>query len=411
MVIVDSSGSTAPADPTFTSGGPMGTTCITRSWSGRSLIPVARGVRAGTCLVLIALATTACEPAGQLVVPPTPPSRPDQPVLHQNGFEGLTVRRDVADVSIPDLMAFLPPGDDIVQRGETENCGVAERADLGLIAMTDGDLAVRAFVVSSEDAATPEGIHVGSSHEEVRTAYGDAVLYDEPAEDGSRLLVVDDQERPDQDLSLASQLFAFDLDASGAVTTLRAGGFPWLLGCAAGRGELPDTVRDLDDVTDLTDLTDLHLTDLTDLTATFFGVGDVPIGGTVEQAETALGVELGAVEPIEDGCGLARSTSGEVAVVVVDPGGVQAVVVATDAIPFVSGGEHVGVGSTEEDVRGSMPRWTGGDSEVSLAGGERIVVTPREVVGYALLLEADPSGRVVQYRVGVDDYVLQVDYC
>jgi len=156
-------------------------------------------------------------------------------MLFQNGFEGLALRRDVADVSVSDLEAFFTPGSTFELRGETENCGVAERTDLGLTAMTDDDLAVRAFVISSADAATPEGIRMGSTLEDVRTAYGDAIVHDEPTEGGGRRLIVDDQERPGQDVTLASQLFAFDLDESGAVTTLRAGGFPWLLGCSAGR--------------------------------------------------------------------------------------------------------------------------------------------------------------------------------
>lgn len=358
-----------------------------------------RAVLTGALAVLLAMGSTACKP-----LPPSPPSPPPggKVVLFQNGFEGLTVRRDVADVSIPDLEAFLPPGESIKQRGESEDCGVAERTDLGVTGMTDARLAVRAFVVTSKDVATPEDISVDSTLEEVRTAYGDAIVHHESIEGGGSQLIIDDQDRPGQDITMASQLFAFDLDASGTVTTLRAGGFPWLLGCATGQTEPPSPQPPSPGP---------GPDDLAGLTATFFGVGTVPIGGTVEQAEAALGVEFGEVEPIEDGCGLARTASGELGLVVVAPGGVQAIVVATDQIPFVSGNQHVGVGSTEQDVRESMPQWTGGDSETSLAGGERIVVTPREIAGYALLLEADSSGTVVQYRVGVDDYALQVDYC
>lgn len=209
----------------------MDTNCTARSWSALALlVGVTRGMATGALVVLLTVSTTACEPPR----PPFPPPA-ETLVLSQNGFEGLAVRRDVADLSIPDLEAFLPPGASIKQRGETEDCGVAERTDLGLTAMTDADLAVRAFVISSEDVATPEDISVGSTLEDVRTAYGDAIVYDEATESGGRQLIVDDQERPGRAITLASQLFAFDLDESGTVTALRAGGFPWLLGCKPGQ--------------------------------------------------------------------------------------------------------------------------------------------------------------------------------
>jgi hypothetical protein len=71
----------------------------------------------------------------------------------------------------------------------------------------------------------------------------------------------------------------------------------------------------------------------------------------------------------------------------------------------------VGVGSTAADVRAAFPRWVGSDDYTSLAGGERIVVSPQELPGLALLFEADADGIIQQYRIGVDSYALQVDYC
>lgn len=144
------------------------------------------------------------------------------------------------------------------------------------------------------------------------------------------------------------------------------------------------------------------------------GLGTARIGDSVESVERALGIEFDEPEPQNDAgdCLLAVSPTVRLGLVVADPGGVQAFVVTTEDVPFVSSTEMpVGVGSTVQDVVAAFPNWVGTDSYSSLAGGERIVVTPQELQGRALLMEADADGIIRQYRVGVDDYALQVDFC
>jgi hypothetical protein len=102
-----------------------------------------------------------------------------------------------------------------------------------------------------------------------------------------------------------------------------------------------------------------------DLTATFYGLGDAPLGGTIEEAEAALGVDFGEVEPLNDSgdCGLAQAESSGLGVLVASPGGEQAFVVTAPEVPFVMGtATPVGVGSTADDVRAAFPRWAGSEA-------------------------------------------------
>jgi hypothetical protein len=312
--------------------------------------------------------------------------------LHQDGLRDLRLEPHVADVSIADLEVSFPPGGAFDLRPESEHCGTARRADLGLVAVTDEATAVRAFVAEG-NFTTPEGIGVGSSLEDIRMAYGNAVLAEDDTADGGLQVVIDELDEPGEEVTPETMLYIFDLGPSGEVRTLRAGPLPWLLGCTGWEYSDPGSPIEL--------------------TASFFGVGELELGGTVEEAEIALGVDFGPVEPLTDAgdCGLTQDTTDGLGLVVATPGGVQAVVVAHPDIPFVQADQPVGVSSTVDEVRAAFPKWVGSDGYASLFGGERLTVTPMELPGRALLMEADENGIIRQYRVGVDRYVLHVDYC
>lgn len=334
-------------------------------------------------------------------------------VLHQDGLGGLRWSRETVNVSVTDLEGLFSAAGDFDVRPETDVCGTARHSQLELTAITDSDTGVRALAAEG-GFETPEGIGVGSSLEDVRAAYGDAVLAENETVDGTHVFI-DDLERRGQQFTPETMLYAFEVDPSDVVRALRAGPMPWVLGCThvSSETEWPDAVGP---GAQGSGAPSAGVPDSRDpgLTAGFSGVGRVQLGGTVEDAGNALGVDFGPVRPlnIDGSCGLAQAAADGLGLVVADPGGVQAVVVARPGIPFVEATDDpVGVGSTIADVQAAFPRWIGSDDKVSLAGGERITVAPQERAGRALLMEADESGVIQQYRVGVDAYVLHEDYC
>jgi hypothetical protein len=165
--------------------------------------------------------------------PPQPdPPRPDPPqpgglVITQNGLPGLQLNRQVLDVSTSDVEDAIG-GDPLVLVGQTDRCGLAINEDLGIAAVTDANLAVVGFVVERSDAVTREGIRRGSSTDDIVAAYGRRSVFvrDVPSRSGGRLVWVTDLESPGREPTASSLHYAFDTDAGGRVTRIRAGFWP-----------------------------------------------------------------------------------------------------------------------------------------------------------------------------------------
>ena len=203
-----------------------------------------------SCLGLVAV-LSACPPASVPPPPPPPPvtsSSPSTPigglVVRQTGLPDIPLNRAVLDVSVSDLESAYGAGETFVLKGITDSCGLAIREDLGIAAMTDSNLAVVGVVVERPDAATPEGIAVGDPVEKVLSTYGSQATgtASRPSATGGPLLLVGDLSSPGETPGLQSLGYGFDTDASGTVTRIRAGFYPYVTYAAycadeAGRPE------------------------------------------------------------------------------------------------------------------------------------------------------------------------------
>ena len=164
----------------------------------------------------------ASRPAAPVTDPPS-----DRLVISQNGLPGLELNRQVLDVSTSDLETVIG-NHDFFNAGQTEDCGLATNESLGLAAVTNSDLAVVAFVVERPDATTREGIRLGSTTEDIIETYGEDEVFarDVRSRSGGQLVWVTDLESPGAEPTASSFHYAFDTDASGTVTRIRAGFWP-----------------------------------------------------------------------------------------------------------------------------------------------------------------------------------------
>ncbi len=189
--------------------------------------------------IVIAVVLGACGVGGG-DEPPSPPrskpakisDRPDPPaptglVIAQNGLPGLELNRRVYDVSTSDMEEAFD-NHDFVNAGQTDECGLAANESLGVAAITNSDLAVVGFVVERDDAVTREGIRLGSTTDDIIEAYGKDAVYarDVPSRSGGQLVWVTDLDSPGEEPTKSSFHYAFDTNAAGAVTRIRAGFWP-----------------------------------------------------------------------------------------------------------------------------------------------------------------------------------------
>lgn len=159
--------------------------------------------------------------------PSTGPARPGALVITQAGLPGLQLNRQVLDISTSDLEAALDDGT-LVLAGQTDTCGLAAHERLKIAAVTDGNLAVTAFIVERPDAATAEGIRLGSTTDDIVRAYGRNAVFarDVRSRSGGQLLWTTDLETPGEEPTASSLHYAFDTDPTGRVTGIRAGFWP-----------------------------------------------------------------------------------------------------------------------------------------------------------------------------------------
>lgn len=153
--------------------------------------------------------------------------------------------------------------------------------------------------------------------------------------------------------------------------------------------------------------------------ATWGNLGPANLGDSVAVVAEKFGIEFLPIQWLTaaDDCGLVRAKDFDIALVIAEPGGVQAFVVSDSRIPVVSGEQPIYVGDSMSSAAASFSDWFAIDDYESLAGGPRGVVVPQELnrggdsQGRAILFEAGPDDVIQQYRVGVSAYALQVDYC
>lgn len=180
---------------------------------------------AGVAAAVVAVVLGACGLGGQDEPLPAPPRA--GLVIAQNGLPGLELNRQVLEVSTTDLETVLG-NNNFLLAGQTEHCGLATNESLGVAAVTDDDLAVVAFVVERDDAATREGIRLGSSTDDIIETYGKGAVFarDVPSRTGGQIVWVTDLGSPGAEPTNSSLHYAFDTDATGAVTRIRAGFWP-----------------------------------------------------------------------------------------------------------------------------------------------------------------------------------------
>ena len=149
-------------------------------------------------------------------------------VVRPDGIGDLVIQRDVLDLSVSDLEEALDAVGEAFLAPQGEDCGLAVLERQGIAAVTDSDLAITALVLQTDTVRTARGIGLGSSTQDVVAAYGAgavAVLDDRESPTGGPILVIADEARPDA-VDATSLHLAFETDADGLVTRLRAGHAP-----------------------------------------------------------------------------------------------------------------------------------------------------------------------------------------
>jgi hypothetical protein len=190
---------------------------VERTGSRWKPIPVALGLVA---------ALTGCLPP----IPPPPPPNPTPDVLRQDGLPGLTLDRQEGDLSVSDVETAI--GEPLDLFLQTKECalGVAETRGLAVVYQPT-TTAVLGFIVEDPRMSTPEGIHVGSTQNEIVQAFGDdnvAVIDGLLSQTGGPLVLTEDLENPGQEPSASTLHYGFDTDSAGRVTRLRAGFWPYV---------------------------------------------------------------------------------------------------------------------------------------------------------------------------------------
>lgn len=150
-------------------------------------------------------------------------SAPSSSGLTQRGIGNL----EVATTSIFDVEKALDI--EFFYSMQTEKCSLAIAEDRGLAVVRTPEGMTMAFITDDPRLRTAENIGVGSSFDDVVTAYGGLVTeLDRPSQTGGPIVVVDDLSNPGAELTDESRLFAFDTDTTGTVSRVRAGMWPWV---------------------------------------------------------------------------------------------------------------------------------------------------------------------------------------
>lgn len=174
-------------------------------------------------VVVAGVMVTACG-----VNPALPPA--DDVVISQAGLPGLTLDREVLSLGILDVERALGGEGSFSLKGQTETCSLGINEQFGVAVMIDTYTAVLGFVVERADVRTAEGIHQGSTIEDIVDTYGQAMVFlaEETSLTGGPLVIVDDIAQPGRNHAGDTLLYGFDTDRSGAVTRLRAGFWPYV---------------------------------------------------------------------------------------------------------------------------------------------------------------------------------------
>lgn len=180
-------------------------------------------VRQGASALVLSSLLSACG------ADPIDPVDPGSEVFSETGTGALRLEREVLSFGVSDLEAALDAEGDFLLAPQTDTCSLAANAAVGVAATIDADQAVTSLIVQRDDVATAEGIRVGSTTDEVLSAYADrVVVLDEVSPPtGGAVLVVSDPERPEA-FDEGSMHLAFDTDDHGVVRRMRAGFAPFV---------------------------------------------------------------------------------------------------------------------------------------------------------------------------------------
>ncbi|SDE32952.1 hypothetical protein [Auraticoccus monumenti] len=157
---------------------------------------------------------------------PEPTPAPDGVVLTPRSLGHLTLDGPET-LAVWDVEEAFDASGEFLYAGQTDECGLGTHEGYRVAVVMDSIQAVQAFVVENAEVVTQEGVALGSSTEDVVAAYGLENVYTAPVDSraGGPLLVVGDGSGPPTEGQLS---YAFDTDAAGEVTGLRAGAWPWI---------------------------------------------------------------------------------------------------------------------------------------------------------------------------------------
>jgi len=188
---------------------------------------VGRGRARAAVALLVAVLAAGCAFPDPPVPDPTP-EPPQGEVLAQDGFPGMRLDRELLSLSVTDVESVL--GELLVLKRQTDRCGIGTAARRGLAIVYDDDTAVLGLVTADPAVRTPEGVGIGSSTEDLATTYGGAasVLDGAVSQTGGSLVLVADLQDPGAAPGPSSLVYGFETDATGRVTRIRAGFWPWV---------------------------------------------------------------------------------------------------------------------------------------------------------------------------------------
>lgn len=150
------------------------------------------------------------------------------------------------------------------------------------------------------------------------------------------------------------------------------------------------------------------------------GLAGASPGDSIAAVQAALGTTFRGWTQLTETCGHTSTVNGDFGVIATGQGEladpVQAFIIRTPEVRMVD--TDIGVGNTLDEVYAAYPNWAarGGTNE---SGGDNVYIAPSQwgvspdvsSTGRGALFEANPSGVIVQYRVGSAAYAFHTRYC
>ena len=150
------------------------------------------------------------------------------------------------------------------------------------------------------------------------------------------------------------------------------------------------------------------------------GLAGASPGDSIEAVQSALGTTFQGWTQLTETCGHTSTANGDFGVIATGQGDlsdpVQAFIIRTPDVRMVD--TEIGVGNTLDEVYAAYPKWAArGGTNVS--GGDNVYIAPSPFgqspdvssTGRGALFEANPSGVIVQYRIGSAAYAFHTRYC